>query len=69
MGITLHLYQEPARRSVLDARAFRGADAKSDQPLVITKVILRPCKSGKKVNMLKKYNMANFKVPVIAQKL
>ena len=36
-------------RSVLDTRAFRGADVKSDHHFVIAKVNLRLCRSGKKV--------------------
>ena len=35
------------KRSVLDTRAFCGADANSDQPLVITKITLQLCRVEK----------------------
>lgn len=56
------------RRSVLANRAFCGAYAKSDHRLVIAKIKLQLCRSGKKVNILKKYNMAKLEVPEVAQK-
>ena len=56
------------KRSVLDTRAFRGADANSDHHLVIAKIKLRLCRVEKKTNGLKKYNTAKLKVPEVAQK-
>ena len=48
------------RRLMLDTHAFRGADVKSDHHLVIAKIKLRLCRSGKKVNISKKYNVAKL---------
>jgi len=54
--------------SVLDTRAFRGADVNSDHHLVIAKIKLRLCRVEKKAKRLKKYNTAKLKVPEVAQK-
>ena len=55
------------RRSVLDTRAFRGADVNSDHHLVIAKIKLRLCRVEKNKDRLRKYNTAKLKVPEVAQ--
>ena len=53
---------------LLENHAFCEAYGKSDHHLVIAKIKLQLCRSGKKVNVLKKYNMAKPKVSEVAQK-
>ena len=55
------------RRSVLDTRAFRGADVNSNHHLVIAKIKLRLCRAERNTTRLKKYNTAKLKVPEVAQ--
>ena len=50
-------------RSVLDTRAFRGADVNSDHHLVIAKIKLRLCRVEWNLTILKKNNTAKLKVP------
>jgi len=55
------------RRSVLDTRAFCGADVNSDHHLVIAKIKLRLYRVEKTKNGLRRYNTAELKVPEVAQ--
>ncbi|XP_056022145.1 uncharacterized protein LOC130055022 [Ostrea edulis] len=55
------------KRSVLDVRAHRGADVGSDHNLVITKVMLKLHKIGKKPTSSTRFETCKLKVPEVRQ--
>ena len=56
------------KRSVLDARVFRGADVGSDHNLVVIRAKLKLHRTGKKVSTLARYETSKLKSKEITEK-
>ena len=55
------------RRTLLDVRVMRGADARSDHHLLVGKLLLELKRSGRYVANRVKYDINSLKDPFIAQ--